>query len=133
METKNEPWGLKPANTAQEQLERWDKGWGIWSIEMGGIGPAYEQAIQVCAIEILRDQINHPLPEGSLRDWAGQTIVRIDKDLGGLTGAQVGAAKFLAYQWLKVGPAECLKEVEEDRHIQVSKGWPTIKNNNQKE
>lgn len=128
MDTENEPWGLKPAKTAQEQLERWDKGWGIWSIEMGGLGPGYEQAIQVCAIEIVRDQISHPPPEGSLRDWADQTIARIDSDLGGLTGAQVGAAKFLAYQWLKFGPAECLKQISEDRHIQVSNGWPTIKN-----
>lgn len=50
------------ATDAGEQLRRWDSGDPIWTIEMGGMGPGYEQAIQVLAIEIVRDEINKPLP-----------------------------------------------------------------------
>ena len=48
------------APTAQEQLKRWDEGRSIWTISMGGLGPSYEQAIQVLAIEIVRDQLGKP-------------------------------------------------------------------------
>ena len=49
-------WG--PADTAREQVERWDAGQSIWTLEMGGMGPGYEQAIQVLAIEITRDNLD---------------------------------------------------------------------------
>ena len=42
---------------AVEWLRRWDAGEGVWSIEMGGIGPGYEQCIQITAAEILRYMI----------------------------------------------------------------------------
>jgi hypothetical protein len=121
------------ANDAREQLRRWDAGEAIWSIEMGGLGPGYEQAIQVCAIEIVRDNIDVPLPEGNYAGWGDATISRIDKldpetgkySLGGLSGAQVGVAKQLAYHWLKDGPAKVCELPElKDRHIQVSRTWP---------
>lgn len=112
---------------AREQLRRWDEGRSIWSIEMGGLGPGYEQAIQVLAIEIVRDNIDKPLPaETAYQDkWGDATVTRIDKACFGFSGAQVGAAKFLAYKWMSEGPAN-IQEVPElkDRHIQVSKLWP---------
>ena len=33
-----------PAVDAAEQLRRWDAGDSIWTVEMGGLGPGYEQA-----------------------------------------------------------------------------------------
>jgi hypothetical protein len=39
---------------AAEWLRRWDEGRSVWSIEMGGLGPGYEQCIHVTAAEILR-------------------------------------------------------------------------------
>jgi hypothetical protein len=127
---------IRPAPDAREQLRRWDNGDSIWSIEMGGIGPGYEQAIQVLAIEIVRDEIDKPLPQGENehRVWGDSTVTRVDHKLpdgsyacGGFSGAQVGAAKTLAYQWLTIGPAACLESMtDKTRHIQVSNFWPHV-------
>lgn len=122
------------AKDAAEQLRRWDAGDSIWSIEMGGLGPGYEQAIQVLAVEIVRDQIGKPLPVGKFEDWGDSTVSRIDYKrpdgsyaMGGYSGAQVGAAKQLAYRWLTDGPAAVMDMPEvKDRHIQVSKRFPAI-------
>lgn len=119
------------ATDTREHLRRWDAGSSIWSVEMGGIGPGYEQAIQVLAIEIIRDNIDKLLPDPGDRDWAYDTVSRVDyrrEDgsyaLGGLSGAQVGAARQIAYRMLKDGPAEALKNCPPDRKILVSKFWP---------
>lgn len=123
-----------PAQDAREQLRRWDGGGTIWSIEMGGMGPGYEQAIQVLAIEIVRDEIDKPVPTKPPKDWGDATITRVDVkqsdgtySCGGFSGAQVGVAKQLAYKWLTIGPAACIKQVEDQsRHIQVSAFWPRV-------
>lgn len=123
-----------PAQDAREQLRRWDGGGSIWSIEMGGLGPGYEQAIQVLAIEIVRDNIGNPLPEKSLQGWADATVRRCDAKrpdgkyaCGGFSGAQAGAAKSLAYLWLTIGPAALHEKPEvQDRKIQVSNFWPHV-------
>ena len=39
---------------AAEWLERWDAGKPVWSVSMGGIGPGYEQALQIAAAETVR-------------------------------------------------------------------------------
>lgn len=124
---------FEPASDAREQLRRWDKGDSIWSIEMGGLGPGYEQALQILAIEIVRDYLDKPLP--TKETWSAfgdDTANRIDRKLpngsyscGGFSGAQVGAAKNLAFHWLKDGPAEVLRQcADRERHIQVSNFWP---------
>jgi hypothetical protein len=122
--------GFSPAVDAKEQLSRWDSGRSIWSIEMGGMGPGYEQAIQTLAIEIVRDEMDKPIPEKPDRQWGMSTVGRIDIELpdgryscGGFSGAQVGAARQLAYSWLTIGPAALQKQYK-DRHIQVSSFWP---------
>jgi len=132
MTTKAVGLSFGPASDAREQLRRWDAGDSIWSIEMGGLGPGYEQAIQVLAIEIVRDNLDSPLPKG-VTAWGDSTVSRIDKKLPdgrysccGFSGAQVGAAKNLAYKWLEKGPAELLAAVPSDRHIQVSNFWPHV-------
>ena len=95
------------ARDAREQLRRWDAGDTIWTIEMGGLGPGYEQAIQVLAIEIVRDEIDKPLPDKADSNWADATWRRLcNPELcGGFSGAQIGAARYLAWNWLKIGPA----------------------------
>jgi hypothetical protein len=115
-------------NTVAELLAAWDAGETIWSIEMGGLGPGYEQAIQVLAIELMRDCAGQPLPESeeAERAWGKATISRVDKDCGGFSGAQVGAAKQIAYKFIKQGPQAALAEVQDDRRILVSKFWPHV-------
>ena len=111
------------ATDAREQLRRWDAGDLIWTIELGRLGPGYEQAIQVLVIEIVRDEIDKPLPvEGSLQEWGNATVTRICG--WAYSVAQVGAAKQLAYHWLRDGVAVTLEGVPSDRHIQCSKAWP---------
>lgn len=126
----NESW--KPAADAREQVRRWDAGETIWSIDMGGMGPGYEQAIQVLAVEITRDNFDKIPTEAEWREFGDSTITRVDAQgpdgkysCGGFSGAQVGAAKWLAYQWLKDGPRTLHQNKKyEDRHIQVSNFWP---------
>jgi hypothetical protein len=131
MEESFGPFG--PAPDAREQVRRWDAGKTIWTISMGGMGPGYEQAIQILAVEITRDWLDKPLPPASIDTYAmaDATIARIDAKqpdgsyaCGGFSGAQVGAASWLAYHWLTDGPAKVHKNHPTERHIQASKFWP---------
>lgn len=108
------------ADTAEELVAAWDREELIRTIEMGGMGPGYEQALQVCFIELLRAK--------SPERW-DETVSRISPDLCGLSGAQVGAAKALASQVLEKGMKACLEEVKkadptDDRCLLISRAWP---------
>ncbi|MFW5945042.1 MAG: hypothetical protein ACOCTU_07255 [Bacteroidota bacterium] len=117
---------------AKEWLERWDSGKSVFTIEMGGLGPGYEQCIHVTCAELLRYMIDNDIDikdgisehlSDKLHSWAMKNNV-IDS-LGGITGAQYGAALSLAAYIHKNGPRELLKKPElEDRKIQVSKNFP---------
>ena len=123
------------AKDVREQLRRWDAGESIRTVEMGGgIGPGYEQAIQVLAIEIVRDNLDKPLPpdgdKAAWREFGMATAERIDvkgpdgKYSCGFSGAQFGAACNLAARWLRIGPAAVHAEVPRGRRIQASRFWP---------
>jgi len=112
---------------AREQVRRWDAGDSIWTTEMGGIGPGYEQAIQVAAIELTRDNLGRPLPEPESKEaktWGDDTLRRVESM--GLSGAQWGAARQLAYRWLRDGPAATHNQTPEDRRILASNTWPHL-------
>jgi len=121
---------MYPTNV-KEAVELWDKGETIWSIEMGGLGPGYEQAIQLLMVEILRDHCNDIIPtdkkehEDWLKTFGEKTVHRINETAGGYSGAQVGAVKNLAYQFLVNGWGKimAMKDLK-DRKIQVSNFWP---------
>ena len=120
---------------AKDWLQRWDNGQIIWSIEMGGLGPGYEQAIQITTAEILRIMIESEFdhdkwdePEKWQEDkkqvtkasLANSTINNL-----GLSGAQFGAAYQLAAKLYSYGPQIVMTdEAVKDRHIQVSKNFP---------
>ena len=121
--------------TAKEAIASWDAGNTIWSIEMGGLGPGYEQAIQVCAIEILRDAIakeekrDTALSIEEFKQLRYETVSRIDDSIGGATGAMVGAATNIAWRAYNDGWSGMLQKareqgIEDDRFIQVSKRFP---------
>lgn len=117
-------------DTAQEALRRWDDGQGVFTIEMGGLGPGYEQAIQLLVFELLRDNLDKPLPtkDEDWRSWGDATVHRINGSCGGFSGAQVGAAKNLAFHYLKDGYEATIRQFdnEKDRTIQVSNFWPHV-------
>ena len=122
---------------AKDWLARWDKGRSVWSIEMGGLGPGYEQCIQITCAEVLRWLLDSNC---SMEDWEGDENKRkadmdkIDEALFantkinqlGLSGAQHGAAVSLACMLYKRGPIEVMTDDRvKDRHIQVSSGFPS--------
>lgn len=125
--------------TAQELIDAWDAGETIWSIEMGGLGPGYEQALQVAAIEMTRKAIYFKQCGDKEKDTevftmlCDEALKLIDDKLGGLSGAQYGAARYLAWNWITKGPEtlykiyrDAEKEGKENRMIQVSNMWPHI-------
>lgn len=111
--------------TCQQAVETWDKGDAIWSVEMGGMGPGYEQTIQVLIVELVRDNMDKPLPEtdDAWSDWGDATIGRITQTCGGFSGAQVGAARSVAAKMIKMGYGKALlnmKSIDPDRLTQIS-------------
>lgn len=124
--------------TVTELLAAWDSGESIWSIEMGGLGPGYEQAIQICAVEFARSGKDFS-PSGDKdadnKAWEAICSARLkeintpESELG-LSGAQFGAAAWLAWKWCHAGGPENLiqmakkQDPEDDRSIQVSRQWP---------
>jgi hypothetical protein len=121
---------------AAEWLARWDAGRGVWSITMGGLGPGYEQCIQITAAEVLRHMLAakydpaewHGSDEKWRRDvdavrqfgFSDPTIEKL-----GLSGAQWGAAFSLARNLYERGPRATLgDERVKERLIQVSKHFP---------
>jgi len=127
-----EPESVRQPNVfAIEHLAQWDRGESVWTIEMGGLGPGYEQALQILAVEIVRDELNNPLPQKEYGKWGDATVERIDQRdpvtgkyaCGGFSGAQVGAAKQIAYRLLRDGQ-EWLKAAPDGRKIQVSRFFP---------
>lgn len=120
---------------AADWLRRWDEGRSVWSIEMGGLGPGYEQCIHITAAEILRHLLASDYkPE----TWTDTEAWTRDRDLIekagfaneriaalGLSGAQWGAAMNLALMFHRQGPrAVMADERVKDRHIQVQRNFP---------
>lgn len=120
--------------TITELLAAWDRGETIWTIEMGGYNLEHEHAIQVSAIEFARAGQTYK-PTGNLnvdaKAWdmiCTETLHRINKIVGGLSGAGYCAASWLAWQWChKGGPKKLIERVEKeglDRIIQISNPRP---------
>lgn len=125
---------ISPHPEAIKLLEAWDRGEPISTVELGGLGPGYEQAIQVLAVEIVRDNIGQRLPVATDKDFGEDTLHRLSEaerrgeaEGMGFSGAQFGKARALAYAWLTRGVTAVLKEVQTDRRILASRTWPHLK------
>ena len=120
---------------ARDWLARWDRGDTVWSIEMGGLGPSYEQCIHITCAEIVRWFVDQNA-DASLwddKEAAKPIFDRMEKDLFGaeavkklgLSGAQWGAARNLAAMIYRQGPrAVMVDQRVKDRHIQVCRVFP---------
>lgn len=122
---------------AKDWLARWDRGDTCWSIEMGGLGPGYEQCIHITAAECLRwfidnncdaaawqkvDSIEWKVDREALQNamFKNEAV----KELG-LSGAQYGAAVSIASSLYISGPRAIMNdEAAKDRKIQVQKFFP---------
>lgn len=120
---------------AQEWVDRWDNGDSIWSIEMGGFGPGYEQAIQITVVETVRWLI---LRDYNKEEWSNPEVWKKDRDdiervmsdnpiivRLGLSGAQWGAALQLACKMYMLGPIAIMTDDKiTNRKIQIRKNFP---------
>lgn len=112
--------------TCSEALAKWDKGEPVFTVEMGGLGPGYEQCIQMLAFELIREFKDDKTfdKEGWNGERAEKIVDTLDKKLG-FSGAQVGAAKSLASFVCSKGYRKALRMSKvKDRLIQVSKRFP---------
>ena len=113
------------AAEAAENLRKWDAGEVVWSADMGGMGPGYEQAIQILTMETVREALaNRPTTQDGWSKCRDNAVARTREN--GYSGAQAGAAKGLAYQLCVNGWEKSLNHpsLEKDRKIMVSKTWP---------
>lgn len=65
--------------TAAEALAAWDEGKIVTTVELGGLGPGYEQAIQVCAFEMIRDTLAAHLAATEENEKAFDTLTDATK------------------------------------------------------
>jgi hypothetical protein len=124
--------------TCDEALRKWDAGETVFTVEMGGIGPGYEQAIQMLAFEMIRRCLcgdlaippygaDFPDVDEKRVHEALDEVVHVEnaKGYGGFSGAQVGAAKNLAMCVVRRGYRTALRDpAVKDRLIQVAKKFP---------
>lgn len=120
---------------ATEWLKRWDDGQPVWSISLGGLGPGYEQAIQITVAEVLRHLLERQYDATS---WTDSEKWQLDReeieaagfanpkiDALGLSGAQWGAGLHMAVQLYRRGPRDIMTDEQvKDRHIQVQRNFP---------
>jgi len=129
---ENEMYGADAA----DWLKRWDEGRSVWSVEMGGIGPGYEQCIQIVAAEVVRFLLKaNPHSQDLIDNYKDRWSDEIDKalfadkriDALGLSGAQAGAGKQLGARLYMDGPRKIMNTPEiKDRKIQVSRTFPVL-------
>jgi hypothetical protein len=119
--------------TVEVALAAWDAGESIFTVEMGGIGPGYEMAIQGLAFELMRVFIAARLPPHGVeltefqRDQIQKLIDGVvhrfnSEPWGGFSGAQVYAATNIAAAVVRRGYRTALRDdVVKDRLIQVNR------------
>ena len=119
--------------TADDALAAWDAGEPVFTVEMGGLGPSYEQAIHIAAFELIRDRVAWmPAQWPTTQDGYNAIYNVMDQVLRdniivanlGVSGAIASAAKALALRMIKDGWGNCLRKEPRDGIIQVQKWWP---------
>ena len=116
----------KRASTA---LRWWDRHKPLLSIEMGGLGKAYEQSIQATVFELIRDCKhikfkNNDSEYERFKKLADKTFKRIDRKVGGHSNNSWAVSCNLAWNYIVRGYEKSLKSVGQKRLIEVYKGWP---------
>lgn len=125
--------------TNEDALAAWDCGEPVWSCDMGGIGPGYEQCIQLMGFEMLRAMLANPVDWETVTGEAGRdnwqeyrdridALPEVKAVISHLqpSAAQHGAAMSIASVFARNGYAKGMEMVPEDRRIQVSNKFPTL-------
>lgn len=112
--------------SAADALAAWDRGEVLWSVEMGGLGPAYEQCIQILVFEMIRGALKRGRP-ASITDF-GLVAASVASNLDSVyhfSGAQVAVARSLAWNFCNRGyRASMADPAVLDRMIQVTRKMP---------
>lgn len=120
----------KLTKTWKEAAQNWKDGKIVWSAELGGLGPSYEQCIQILLWEILHTWGDRPLPTDNGVTYPEEYDQHVDElasrlsKVYGFSGAQVAAAKATAFQFMKYGYSEQMAKLPDERWIQVSRKFP---------
>lgn len=125
--------------TAMEAFELFKKGEAIHVIEIGGMGPGYEQALWNGIFSMIEefkdaDGVKHWVKNGTwvkapgeeYRTEADVDCLRVLKG-NGLSGAQADAIKSTVYQVLTFGWRYMMKKAPSDRMMMVSRNPPQFK------
>lgn len=120
--------------TVDDALKQWDAGESVFSVEMGGIGPGYEMAIQGLVFEMLRELRYLTLPPvgAEVDRELSDEFIRVSDEVAKrcdplpwarFSGAQVSAAQSLVACIMRRGGyrAALRDEAVKDRLIQVCK------------
>jgi len=124
--------------TTKEMLKKWNNGKKIDSVSMGGLVEGYENAIQQNIFPLCEKIVdivsNNALcvPALSSSDeiksddndfWNSEYDKLLSKQIKGqgLSGAQAGAIKTVAWQFAKYGYDYMMKSAPKDRIIKVKK------------
>ncbi len=125
--------------TNEDALAAWDRGEPVWTCDMGGMGPGYEQCIQIMGFEMLRAMLAHPGDWLKMIGDEGRDEWRKYRDMIealpevkavvsylGPSGAQFGAAMNIASVFAMNGYSRGVEMVPQARRIQVQKSFPTL-------
>lgn len=119
--------------TPEELLSAWHDGQMIKTVEMGGLGEGYEHAIQKLGFSILQYLIDQKIVVPEDEDDAAYKIINDDLSVFmdeydqsdyGLSGAQAGAARHMAWMFYRFGHKDALEKAGEDRVIEISNEPP---------
>lgn len=114
--------------TTKEMLKDWNDGKIIDSVEMGGISPQYENAIQQEIFPLCEKIIDNPILKEEDKEkinkfYSGEydnILLKQAKDKN-LTGVMAGAIKNVAWQFAKYGYDYMMNKAPQDRLIKVHK------------
>jgi hypothetical protein len=114
--------------SVDDALAKWDAGETVFTVEMGGLGPGYEMAIQGLAFELMREfkgftEWDDDEARKTLEPARDAVMGKLNNEpWAGFSGAQVGAATNLAACVCKRGYRAAMRDpAVADRLIQVSK------------
>lgn len=115
--------------TAKEALDRFESGGNVFVPELGGFGPSYEIAIWFSIFRMIKKyhnkNISHWVKSDKFTDGSDKALRNETQGLGyGLSGAQAGVIKHFSYRVITQGWRKIVKEVPQDRLIQISKYVP---------
>ena len=120
--------------TAKEALDKFEKGEVITVVELGGLGPGYEQVIWIGIFRLIKKCHNEDVSKWVDRqskkfkkvkgekylDVVDDKLIESCEDLC-LSGAQAGVIKHTAFQLLMYGWRSMLMKAPKDRLIQINK------------